>query len=406
MTELHLPSEFINAQPVLQKIQAAGFEAYFVGGCVRDVLLHQSIHDVDIATSAYPSEIKELFSRTIDIGIEHGTVLVLWHEEQYEVTTFRTESTYQDFRRPDQVTFVRSLAEDLKRRDFTMNALALAENGTIIDLFNGLSDINQKIVRAVGDANERFHEDALRMMRGLRFISQLDFTMAPDTLAAIEKHSQLLSFISIERIRIEWEKLVLGRARNRALRLFLATNCFLYCPQFEQQIEGLQKFIELPEKQLTEVEAAWTLLMDCLDVPERQFVAFFKEWKLSNDTIKQIQKTYQGLQFRKHFPWNRWMVYTLGTEVVLRVETLLAYYNLEQSFVIIDELVQRLPIESLKDLQVNGHDLQYTFQKKPGKWLSDTLHFLEKQVVEGAVANQKVELLQAAENYLAGICEK
>ncbi|MFR4286522.1 MAG: CCA tRNA nucleotidyltransferase [Enterococcus italicus] len=406
MTELHLPSEFINAQPVLQKIQAAGFEAYFVGGCVRDVLLHQSIHDVDIATSAYPSEIKELFSRTIDIGIEHGTVLVLWHEEQYEVTTFRTESTYQDFRRPDQVTFVRSLAEDLKRRDFTMNALALAENGTIIDLFNGLSDINQKIVRAVGDANERFHEDALRMMRGLRFISQLDFTMAPDTLAAIEKHSQLLSFISIERIRIEWEKLVLGRARNRALRLFLATNCFLYCPQFEQQIEGLQKFIELPEKQLTEVEAAWTLLMDCLDVPERQFVAFFKEWKLSNDTIKQIQKTYQGLQFRKHFPWNRWMVYTLGAEVVLRVESLLAYYNLEQSFVAIEELVQLLPIESLKDLQVNGHDLQHTFQKKPGKWLSDTLHFLEKQVVEGAVANQKVELLQAAENYLAGICEK
>lgn len=406
MTELHLPSEFINAQPVLQKIQAAGFEAYFVGGCVRDVLLHQSIHDVDIATSAYPSEIKELFSRTIDIGIEHGTVLVLWHEEQYEVTTFRTESTYQDFRRPDQVTFVRSLAEDLKRRDFTMNALALAENGTIIDLFNGLSDINQKVVRAVGDANERFHEDALRMMRGLRFISQLDFTMAPDTLAAIEKHSQLLSFISIERIRIEWEKLVLGRARNRALRLFLATNCFLYCPQFEQQIEGLQKFIELPEKQLTEVEAAWTLLMDCLDVPERQFVAFFKEWKLSNDTIKQIQKTYQGLQFRKHFPWNRWMVYTLGAEVVLRVETLLAYYNLEQSFVAIEELVQLLPIESLKDLQVNGHDLQHTFQKKPGKWLSDILHFLEKQVVEGAVANQKVELLQAAENYLAGICEK
>lgn len=406
MTELHLPSEFINAQPVLQKIQAAGFEAYFVGGCVRDVLLHQPIHDVDIATSAYPSEIKELFSRTIDIGIEHGTVLVLWHEEQYEVTTFRTESTYQDFRRPDQVTFVRSLAEDLKRRDFTMNALALAENGTIIDLFNGLSDINQKVVRAVGDANERFHEDALRMMRGLRFISQLDFTMAPDTLAAIEKHSQLLSFISIERIRIEWEKLVLGRARNRALRLFLATNCFLYCPQFEQQIEGLQKFIELPEKQLTEVEAAWTLLMDCLDVPERQFVAFFKEWKLSNDTIKQIQKTYQGLQFRKHFPWNRWMVYTLGAEVVLRVESLLAYYNLEQSFVAIEELVQLLPIESLKDLQVNGHDLQHTFQKKPGKWLSDTLHFLEKQVVEGAVANQKVELLQAAENYLAGICEK
>lgn len=120
-----LPQEFEQAIPVLQRIEAAGFDAYFVGGSVRDTILGQPIHDVDIATSAFPAEIKELFPRTIDLGIEHGTVLVLWENEQYEITTFRTEEAYQDFRRPDKVAFVRSLAEDLKRRDFTINAFAL-----------------------------------------------------------------------------------------------------------------------------------------------------------------------------------------------------------------------------------------------------------------------------------------
>lgn len=170
-----LPKEFAEAAPLLKKIEAAGYEAYFVGGSVRDTILGQPIHDVDIATSAFPAEIKALFPRTIDIGIEHGTVLVLWEQAQYEITTFRTEAAYQDYRRPDKVDFVRSLKEDLKRRDFTINALALQEDGVIIDLFDGLADIDNQILRAVGHPQERFHEDALRMMRGLRFVSQLGF---------------------------------------------------------------------------------------------------------------------------------------------------------------------------------------------------------------------------------------
>src|SRR5699024_8631518 len=130
-----MPQEYIKARPIINKLEQAGFEAYFVGGSVRDILLHQKIHDVDIATSAFPAEVKAIFPKTIDIGIEHGTVLVLSEGEQYEITTFRTESTYQDFRRPDDVQFVRSLEEDLKRRDFTINALALNKKGTVIDLF-------------------------------------------------------------------------------------------------------------------------------------------------------------------------------------------------------------------------------------------------------------------------------
>ena len=169
-----IPQEFTVALPLLQQIRAAGFEAYFVGGSVRDTILGLPIHDVDIATSAYPAEIKAIFERTVDTGIEHGTVMVLDHGEGYEITTFRTESGYQDFRRPDKVEFVRSLKEDLKRRDLTINALALAPDGTVIDMFSGLDDLKNKTIRAVGDPTERFFEDALRMMRTVRFASQLD----------------------------------------------------------------------------------------------------------------------------------------------------------------------------------------------------------------------------------------
>ena len=142
-----LPVEFEEALPILKQIRQAGFEAYFVGGCVRDTLLGLPIHDIDIATSAYPEEIKQIFSKTVDTGIEHGTVMVLDHGIGYEITTFRTESGYQDFRRPDKVEFVRSLAEDLKRRDLTINALALAPDGQIIDLFGGLEDLKAKRIK-------------------------------------------------------------------------------------------------------------------------------------------------------------------------------------------------------------------------------------------------------------------
>lgn len=180
-----LPEDFKQALPVLEEIEQAGFEAYFVGGSVRDHILGLPIHDVDIATSAYPEEIKKIFKRTIDTGIQHGTVTVLLNDSSYEITTFRTESGYQDYRRPDKVTFVRSLADDLKRRDFTINALAVDLNGNVIDKFDGLQDLDKKIIRAVGRAEARFHEDALRMMRAVRFQAQLDFQIEVQTAQAI-----------------------------------------------------------------------------------------------------------------------------------------------------------------------------------------------------------------------------
>src|SRR5699024_1116338 len=173
--KLSIDEEIIRAVPVLNKIIEAYFESYFVGGSVRDHLLNLEVNDVDIATSALPHEIKQIFKRTVDVGIEHGTVLVLYNDESYEITTFRTESTYKDFRRPDSVTFVRSLREDLKRRDFTMNAIAVDIDGHVFDPYEGIKDLKAEIIRAVGNPHERFREDALRMMRAVRFAAQLDF---------------------------------------------------------------------------------------------------------------------------------------------------------------------------------------------------------------------------------------
>ena len=234
-----LPEEFIKAQPIIDTIDAAGYEAYFVGGSVRDTLLGLPIHDVDIATSAYPQEVKQLFKRTVDTGIEHGTVMILDHGTGYETTTFRTETGYQDYRRPDSVTFVRSLQEDLKRRDFTINALALRSNGTIVDYFHGLDDLQAKRIRAVGNADERFNEDALRMMRAVRFASQLDFDIDSDTIQGITHHGPLLEKIAVERIHVEFVKMLQGNWPAKGLQIFLDTGLYQYCPDFKDRLSAL-----------------------------------------------------------------------------------------------------------------------------------------------------------------------
>jgi tRNA nucleotidyltransferase (CCA-adding enzyme) len=221
MTNIRITEVFTQAMPVLEKLEEAGFEAYFVGGCVRDLLLERPIHDVDIATSAYPEEVKETFAKSIDTGIQHGTVTVLYGGSSYEITTFRTESGYQDFRRPDKVTFVQNLDEDLKRRDFTINALAMNRQGEIIDLFDGLGDLKRRVIKAVGVAEDRFHEDALRMMRAVRFMSQLSFSLEEKTRQAIINNHELLSKISVERIREEFVKLALGKDSRQAFKDFL-----------------------------------------------------------------------------------------------------------------------------------------------------------------------------------------
>lgn len=390
-SQMTLPKEFSQASPVITKIEQAGYEAYFVGGSVRDVFLNQPIHDVDIATSAFPAEIKMLFKRTIDVGIEHGTVLVLTEADQYEITTFRTESTYQDFRRPEKVEFVRSLEEDLKRRDFTINALALKLDGQVIDLFDGLQDLHDRVIRAVGDPHERFHEDALRMMRGLRFISQLDFEMEAQTLLAISENSHLLKKISVERIAVEFEKLMLGLNRKRALTLFIETNAYQFCPKFASYKPQLTALADLPQLPLEDAIEIWSLVTLMLEVPIDQISSFLKAWKASNQVIKMVQSVRQGLAIRQIRQFSEYELYTLGETSACYTEQLLAFFDLPQD-TSVARRYQDLPIHSLKELAINGSDLMRHFHKEAGPWLKEWLSLAERAVVEGKVLNEKQEL--------------
>ncbi|MEG0550750.1 MAG: CCA tRNA nucleotidyltransferase [Vagococcus sp.] len=391
----NLPQEFKKALPVINEIEEAGFEAYFVGGSVRDIMLNHQIHDVDIATSAFPEEIKHIFKKTIDIGIEHGTVLVLFEDEQYEITTFRTESTYQDYRRPDEVTFVRSLEEDLKRRDFTMNALAMNKNGEIVDLFNGIDAINKKEIVAVGDASERFNEDALRMMRGLRFSSQLNFTLEKETKKAIKEHRALLGKISIERIYIEWIKLLLGEYRNKGIAAFIETQCFNYCPGLENKKAELERFLELDEsKTIKDEETAWLLLCYLLmieDIP-----ALLKQWKSSNKMIQSVKVGVHQLRKRKTSDWSVDDLYQTGSEVISFVEDARNILGKSHNKAIVLSRYEELPIKSIKDMHVNGKDIIPFLEEKPGPWLGDVLSELEEKVLHGIIVNNKEELLKEA----------
>lgn len=193
---------------IIHTLQDAGHEAYAVGGCVRDSLLSRTPDDWDITTSARPEETKKLFRRTIDTGIQHGTVTVMLKKNGYEVTTYRVDGEYEDGRHPKEVIFTANLIEDLKRRDFTINAMAYNEESGLVDAFTGKKDLEEGIIRCVGDADERFTEDALRIMRAVRFSAQLGFSMEDKTKAAIRGHAENLRKVSAERIQTELTKLV------------------------------------------------------------------------------------------------------------------------------------------------------------------------------------------------------
>lgn len=213
---MKLPS---GANNLIKLLLDRGFEAYAVGGAVRDGLLGKPFSDVDITTSATPSEMLEVFKnfKVIKTGLKHGTLTVVYENQNYEITTYRIDGEYSDNRRPDEVTFTKSLKEDLKRRDFTVNAIAYNEVDGLIDEVGGINDLNRKIIRAVGDADKRFKEDALRILRALRFSSTLNYRIEKDTSIAIKKNAKLLKNVAVERIFVELKKLLSGSGVERVL---------------------------------------------------------------------------------------------------------------------------------------------------------------------------------------------
>lgn len=207
---------------ILNKLETAGFQAYAVGGCVRDSILGKEPDDWDLTTDARPEEVKALFPRTVDTGLQHGTVTVLLGGEGYEVTTYRIDGSYSDGRHPDSIRFTPSLAEDLKRRDFTINAMAVSERGELVDLFGGQEDLARGCIRCVGDPYARFREDALRMLRAVRFAAQLNFEIEAETFKALTELSPNLARVSKERILAELTKLLLSNHPEKLELLYVA----------------------------------------------------------------------------------------------------------------------------------------------------------------------------------------
>lgn len=371
-----------SSRQVIRLLEQAGYEAVFVGGAVRDYVLGKPATDIDIATSAKPEEVKALFPMTVDIGTEHGTVLVLMDGEPIEVTTYRTEGTYSDHRRPDEVQFVTSLREDLLRRDFTMNALAMTKDGEMIDLFGGQQDMAHQLIRAVGDAADRFNEDALRMFRAVRFTSVLNFAIEEGTLEAIRVHAPLIQHISVERIKAEMDKLFKGDNPSKAFHVILQTGLASHLPLFPSDSSRLNEMA--PFETIIE---GWACLMVAGDF---SYLEVAKAYKLSNVEKSFLAAVYEASMRRSSGLFTIDDYYRFDLTVLLLVEkwvAILANTTQVLSKAEITAMKLSLPIQSVADVAITGKDLLAWTGLRGGRWTGEWMEKITWVVLHGHCEN-------------------
>ncbi|MGY3480913.1 MULTISPECIES: CCA tRNA nucleotidyltransferase [Staphylococcus] len=388
---------FEQAKPILKTLQSNQHQAYFVGGSVRDYLMHKTIHDIDITTSATPDEVEAIFEKTIPIGREHGTINVVYNGQHYEVTTFRAEGDYDDHRRPNEVFFVRELYEDVKRRDFTMNAIAMDADFHIHDYFNGQQDIKNHIIRTVGNAQERFNEDALRIIRGLRFQSQLGFSLENETFYGMQSHINDIEHLSIERIVVELKKLTSGKYVANSFENLQRLNAFNYIPFFKHY--NLNNFI-------LDEAIPLTLLIALLKAQQPSINGNLNDLKISNNDkkyISKLEKLLNQLPYIKSKSDFKILIYDYGEQ---DIQSILNYMDLHKknhlpsfSPLIINtqsvkEVSKQLPIQSRKDIDINGKDILEVVNKQSGPWLKTVLRDIEIAIIDGDVQNIKSELIR------------
>lgn len=383
-----LPQIFKEARPIIKNLEQAGFKAYFVGGSVRDLLLKRPIHDVDIATNAYPAEVKRIFPVTIDTGIQHGTVTVKYGEEFYEVTTFRTESTYQDFRRPDHVEFVQNLSEDLKRRDFTINALAMAGSGEIIDHFGGITDLNNKVIRAVGEARERFHEDALRMMRAVRFVSQLGFTLERDTKKAITENRELLHHIAVERIREEFLKLGLGPDSKNGFSALIDSELIEDLPLLAGKSSLLKNYLTLNFFPTTE-PIFWALIIILIKLTNDEVRAFMRTWKNSNEVVHQVQQIVECFDIVSERELTNRELFDFGVTTLASTIDLADILGEPVNGVVLIDRYNHLPLKDAHELAVDGRFLMANLGIPAGPRIGRLLQLTLDAILAGQIKNNQ-----------------
>lgn len=393
MTEQNL---FKSGAKIIERFEENNYEGYFVGGAVRDYTLGRAVSDVDITTNALPDEIESLFEKTIDVGKEHGTVIVLMDDIPFEVTTYRVEGEYTDHRRPDNVFFTQHLKEDLSRRDFTINAMAMTADMELYDPYDGITDLDSRMINTVGAAADRFGEDALRMLRAVRFMSQLDFKLADDAKAAISLHAEMLNYVAVERITAELEKLYRGSNVQSAKDMMAATSLKAYLPFFkhidkEQYIkssaESLEQEIVIHIYKHSELSAH----LSALKLSNRQKTIIKQLLKLLEDlkngiNIKLIAYRYE-------------MDILTGVNVIINSNELLSANHKESLQSAIDAKAQ-LVIQNRNALAVNGNALMTALNARGGPWLRKCLDTIEQEVLLGNIENNESEIINWVKSHV------
>lgn len=401
---------------ILDKFHNNSYEAFIVGGCVRDTLLGRPLNDYDITTNAMPEETIKLFKKTIPTGIKHGTITVLINKEPYEVTTYRIDGEYLDNRRPEEVIFVSNIKEDLARRDFTINALAYSPYLGFKDYFNGEEDLKNKIIRAVGDADKRFNEDALRMIRAIRFSAQLDFKIEEKTYNAIKKNSELIKNISIERINVELTKTLLSKNPSRGILLLEDTrileNLFFEDHNKYFSKEYFRGNIITLDKSTNSLALRLSFLISTYfkDISDSDFRKILRQLRFDNKIISNCFNLYSNLNSYLSINSNKELkklISSIGSDLIfILFEYALLLPNLKNEDIEkIHELISETkrilndkePI-STKDLAISGSDIIAEFKIKPGKELGAIINYLVDKVLENPKLNNRSDLFNIIEN--------
>ena len=365
--KINIPYE---ARYIINVLYESNFEAYVVGGCVRDCLLGKNPKDWDITTNAKPDEIKKIFNgiaKIIETGIAHGTLTIILNKQKFEVTTYRTDGFYRDYRRPDSVNFVNDLKEDLSRRDFCMNAIAYNNCDGLIDLFDGVKDISEKKIRCVGNPEKRFTEDALRMLRALRLANQLDFCIDDISYLVLKKKAEIIKFISIERIHDELVKLFSALNINKIYLIkesgilkFINHDFYIY---FDKHFDGIKKNLArirlfgCDENIDTILAAVLYKMKACCAYDLLRFLRF------DNKTCNKIKVILSYLY--KKIIADKYLVKGLITRIgienfyeLLVLKKIIGYKNIECIKVLADEILAANECIFLKDLKINGNDIK------------------------------------------------
>jgi tRNA nucleotidyltransferase (CCA-adding enzyme) len=362
-----------NAQLVIRILKNNGYEAFIVGGAVRDQLLHRTLTDIDITTNAKPYQVSKLFDAK-PTGLKYGTVTVYFRNEPIEVTTYRVDGPYTDSRHPDQVTFARTVMEDVKRRDFTINGLLMDENLRVYDYVNGRKDIQSKFIRAIGDPYLRFSEDAIRMLRAIYFQSKLGFQITKETREAIYDLRDKLQSVAMERVLLELVKILKGKHLKVALKTMITTEVHKMLPGLEK---GIEYVVTLDEMPFVDVFFTLCFTLNKGIVPSK--------WPFSNKQKHRYLTAAKLANSKDEF--NALDLYTYGIDLCLLASRV--NYMLKRGRLMQNELMEQyknLPIQSELDLKLKPYDMMDITGKKAGAWLKDmqyqmVLAILNKEII-------------------------